>query len=192
MNDDFEPSGRGPVGRGSRGRGPGGRGPGGRGPGGRGPGGRGRGGPRGHRSRIGRGDVRIAVVTLLAEDAMHGYQIMSELADRSSGAWQPSPGSIYPLLQQLADEGLVIADEADGRKVYRLTDAGRELAAETADQPPIWERFGSGETTDLRAAVGDLAAAAMQVAKTGTSDQRTRAAEIIVEARKRLYQLLAE
>ncbi|MEZ5227652.1 MAG: PadR family transcriptional regulator [Acidimicrobiales bacterium] len=169
------------AGRGGRGRGGGGRG-----------GGRKRGGPH-RRGGVGRGDVRIAVLALLTEEPMHGYQIMSELAERSQGAWQPSPGSIYPLLQQLADEGLVTSDESDGRKVFTLTEAGIALADESADQPPVWERFAqSGAGVDLREAIAGIAVAARQVATTGTSDQVARAAEILVDARKRLYQLLAE
>ena len=102
--------------------------------------GRGRGRSR-RRGGVGRGDVRIAVLSLLSEEPMHGYQIMSELADRSGGAWQPSPGSIYPLLQQLADEGLVESAKSEGRKVFSLTDTGATTAAETADETPVWERL---------------------------------------------------
>ena len=163
----------------------------GRGPG-RGRGGRGRGGPRRGRNGIGRGDVRIAVLALLNEEPMHGYQIMSELAERSNGAWKPSPGSIYPLLQQLADEGLVESDEADGRKVFTITSVGTDVAAETADQPPVWERMAKTGGVDLREAVESIGAAARQVATTGTPEQATKAAEILVETRKRLYQILAE
>ncbi len=124
---------------------------------------------------------------------MHGYQVMSELADRSGGAWQPSPGSIYPLLQQLADEGLVESTKADGRKVFALTDAGATTAAETADQTPVWERLaGSAGASELRDAVSSLAAAAKQVATTGTAEQVEKAAGIVTDARKKLYQLLAE
>ena len=142
----------------------------GRGPG-RGRGGRGRGGPRRGRNGIGRGDVRVAVLALLNEEPMHGYQIMSELAERSNGAWKPSPGSIYPLLQQLADEGLVESDEADGRKVFTITSAGTDVAAETADQPPVWERMAKTGGVDLREAVESIGAAARQVAMTGTPEQ---------------------
>lgn len=124
---------------------------------------------------------------------MHGYQRMGELSDRSNGAWRPSPGSIYPLLQQLADEGLVVSDEADGRRVFHLTEAGDEAAAGALARPPVWQQFAeAGGGIDLREAVGGPAAAARQVATTGTPEQATRAEEIITDARKRLYQLLAE
>ena len=124
---------------------------------------------------------------------MHGYQIMNELAERTNGVWQPSPGSIYPVLQQLTDEGLVACEEGDGRKVFNLTDEGREVAAEMQTETPVWEQFvGRDDRVDLREEVGSFAAAARQVGMTGTAEQAAKAAEIIVEARKRLYQLLAE
>ena len=92
-----------------------------------------RGGHRGHRA--GRGDVRAAVLALLDEEPMHGYQMIQELGERSGGAWTPSPGSIYPALQLLQDEGLVTAAETDGKRVFSLTEAGREQAAKRGDGP---------------------------------------------------------
>ncbi len=157
-------------------------------------GGRGGGRPGHGRGRgIARGDVRIAVLTLLAEEPMHGYHIMSELTERSNGVWEPSPGSIYPLLQQLADEGLVTHDDEGGRKVFRLTEAGRTAAADEATGPPVWERIAGGQRgVDLRDEIGGVAVAARQVLMTGSKEQATAAAEILSDARKRLYQLLAD
>ncbi|HEY5859998.1 MAG TPA: PadR family transcriptional regulator [Actinomycetota bacterium] len=133
------------------------------------------------------------MLTLLTEAPMHGYQIITELADRTHGVWRPSPGSIYPLLQQLADEGLVVSAEQGGRNVFNLTDEGRSIATDETDGPPIWDRVaGEGTAVDLREAVDTVASAARQVARTGTTEQATKAAEILTEARKRLYQLLAE
>src|SRR5450756_1075129 len=94
---------------------------------------RGFGGPQGSYAR--RGDVRSAILRLLSEQPMHGYQIIGELSARSGGAWSPSAGSIYPTLQMLADEDLITAEETAGKKVYSLTDAGKAAVAETADQP---------------------------------------------------------
>src|SRR5277367_1035656 len=85
-----------------------------------GPAGRGRG--RGRKAR--RGDIRTAALLLLAEEPRNGYQIMQEVEDRSDGVWRPSPGSVYPALQQLEDEGLIRSEEIDGRKLFRLTDDG--------------------------------------------------------------------
>src|ERR671939_154184 len=95
-----------------------------------GPGGWGHAGRHGGRGRRGRGNVRAAILALLAEETRHGYAIMTELAARSGGLWRPSPGSVYPVLQQLQDEGLVASRDADGRKVFDLTDAGRQYVQE--------------------------------------------------------------
>jgi DNA-binding PadR family transcriptional regulator len=143
---------------------------------------------------VSRGEVRAAVLMLLAEEPMHGYQIMQELAERSDGIWRPSPGSIYPTLQQLADEGLIRAEDTGGKKVYQLTDTGR-AHVEEHDAPPPWARF---DTEDHRGllALKDLAfqvgAAVMQVGAAGSDEQVTEAKEILADTRSRLYQLLAE
>ncbi|TLM90913.1 MAG: PadR family transcriptional regulator, partial [Actinobacteria bacterium] len=98
------------------------------------------GGPMGFgpHGRARRGDVRAAVLRLLSEQPMHGYQIIQELSQRSEGAWSPSAGSVYPTLQQLADEGLVSAEETGGKKVFSLTEQGTAEVAKTADQPAPW------------------------------------------------------
>jgi len=127
---------------------------------------------------------------------MHGYDLIRELEARSGGAWRPSPGSIYPTLQLLEDEGLVTAEERDGKRVYTITDSGRaELeerrAARGGTQEP-WEFGPMGEGLgQLRESGFQLAAAAMQVARTGSEAQRTQASEVLAEARKKLYALLA-
>jgi DNA-binding PadR family transcriptional regulator len=138
--------------------------------------------------------VRAAILALLAEEPRNGYQIMQELSERSGGAWRPSPGSIYPALQQLEDEGLVVAEESDGRKAYALTDAGREeVAARTEEQAP-WDAVsesavdGVMELTDL---IWQLGAAAMQVAHAGDKAQLDEAKKILSDARKAVYKILA-
>ena len=158
---------------------------------GRGPGRHGRGGPR-RRSRVSRGEVRHAVLVLLAEEPMHGYQIMQEMQERSDGGWEPSPGSIYPTLQQLADEGLVIGESREGKNVFSLTDEGRAAQAES-DEPPAWERFqGIGShPAQVKRAMMQLGAAARQVAVAGTESQIEQATAVLADARKRLYQILA-
>jgi DNA-binding PadR family transcriptional regulator len=141
---------------------------------------------------VSRGDVRLAILALLADEPMHGYQVMQELADRSGGAWRPSPGSIYPTLQQLADEGLIRSEKKGGRKVFSLTDEGKE-ANDESDATPPWEDLAEDEShVDMRAAVSSVIAAAKQVTQVGTADQEAAAAEILTETRKKLYQLLAE
>lgn len=154
--------------------------------------GRGRGG---YRSRSGgranRGDVRAAVLALLAEQPMHGYQIISELDERTGGAWKPSPGSVYPTLQMLADEGLVRSEPEGGKNVFHLTDSGRRAAAEGDSAP--WDAVaGDGATVDVRRTIAQLAMAFKQVTHTGTVDQVERATRILNDARKAIYGILAE
>ena len=149
-------------------------------------------------SRMARGDVRTAVLTLLAEKPMHGYQIITEIAERSGGTWKPSAGSVYPTLQLLADEGLITADEQNGRKTYSLTEAGAAVAAETTETPAPWEGSGRDGSRDharysaLPKAGVDLAAAAAQVGRTGSSEQVQQAVEVLDDARRKLYSILAQ
>jgi DNA-binding PadR family transcriptional regulator len=150
------------------------------------------GGPGGMRAR--RGDVRAAVLRLLTEKPMHGYQIIQELSARSGGAWSPSPGSVYPTLQLLADEGLITAEEAAGKKVFSLTEAGTAAVAETADQPAPWEEVAQADAGNgsYREAVAKLMGAAFQIGKGGTTAQTAAALEVLNDARKKLYAILAE
>jgi DNA-binding PadR family transcriptional regulator len=142
-----------------------------------------------------RGDVRTALLRLLSERPMHGYDLMKELEERSGGMWRPSPGSVYPTLQLLEDEGLVKAEDEDGKRVYAITDEGRrELDERTkrSGRAP-WESDWDDEgLAQLRDAGFKLAAASMQLAKTGSTEQRKQAADILAEARRKLYALLAE
>ncbi|MCP2335991.1 PadR family transcriptional regulator [Actinomadura rupiterrae] len=168
------------------------------GPGPFGPGGppwkRGRFGGPGGRAR--KGDVRAAILALLAEQPRNGYQVIQEIAERSGGAWRPSPGAVYPALQQLADEGLVASEEDGGRRVFHLTDEGRAYAGEHADElAEPWARmapeFGEG-VPELFKAVAGTGAAAMEVLRSGGPDGVGRAVEILTTARRDLYRILAE
>jgi DNA-binding PadR family transcriptional regulator len=145
--------------------------------------------------RAGRGDIRAAILALLTEESMHGYQIIRELGERTGGAWNPSPGSVYPTLQQLEDEELVQQLKADtGRRVYELTDAGREAVA-SLPSPAPWEQVGADaqdEHADLRGLVFQVLGAVRQVAMAGTPDQREKAQEVLRGTRRSLYQILAE
>ncbi len=190
-----------------RGRG----GPGGRGPFGfRGPVGAWRGGPgwppfpgfpfadpRRHRGpRAKRGDVRAAALALLAEEPRNGYQIIQEIESRSGGVWRPSPGSVYPALQQLEDEGLVRAAEAEGgRKVFELTDDGRAYVHGHADELAApWDAMAgtvADDMIDMRQLFGQVAMAATQVVSVGTEAQIESARQVLVLARRNLYGILA-
>ncbi|WP_426515548.1 PadR family transcriptional regulator [Diaminobutyricibacter sp. McL0618] len=144
-------------------------------------------------TRMGKGDVRAAVLALLAEKPMHGYQIIREIDERSGGGWKPSAGSVYPTLQLLADEGLISAEESNGRKTYALTDAGREEVAAAGTSAP-WETTASdGPAFNVLPKAGiELAQAAAQVRRTGTPEQVQQAAAVLDEARRRLYAILAQ
>jgi DNA-binding PadR family transcriptional regulator len=152
-------------------------------------------------TRMGRGDVRAAVLALLAEKPMHGYQIIHEIEERSGGAWKPSPGSVYPTLQLLADEGHIAAEESNGRKTYALTDAGRAEVASSGTSAP-WasgdgDSAASGGRGDkdfgaLPKAGFELAQAAAQVGRTGTPEQVKEAVKELDDARRRLYAILAQ
>jgi DNA-binding PadR family transcriptional regulator len=168
------------------------------GPGGPGGFGFGPGGPRGHRGRGRgrgrRGDVRAAILALLAERPMHGYEMIQEISERSNGLWRPSPGSVYPTLQLLVDEGLIVAGESEGSKrLFELTDEGRETVAK-AETPP-WEQIAEGADPDevnLRAAFAQFAAAVFQSAHAASSDQQKRILEIVNNARREIYGILGE
>jgi DNA-binding PadR family transcriptional regulator len=150
-------------------------------------------GPRG-RGRRGRGDVRAAILALLAERPMHGYEMIQELEARTGGVWRPSPGSVYPTLQLLEDEDLITGEEGEGRRRFTLTDAGRAEVERQARRAP-WEEVTAGVAPaawNLRDAVGQTATAAMSVAGAGTEAQQARALEILNDARRRLYAILAE
>lgn len=154
--------------------------------------GRGRG--RGGRGR--RGDVRSAILLLLAEEPMHGYELIQQIVDRSGGVWKPSPGSIYPALSQLEDEGLVLIEKVAGRKTARLTEEGKTFVeANTAELGTPWDdvRESVGRPAeDLRGLIGQLMGAAGQVAAVGNENQIRRAGEILTETRRALYRLLAD
>jgi len=154
--------------------------------------GRGRG--RGGRGR--RGDVRAAVLLLLTERPMHGYELIQQIRERSDDIWRPSPGSIYPALSQLEDEGLVIIEKVAGRKTAQLTEEGTAYVAEHKDElGDPWSDVKNdvgAQAIDLRALVGQLMGAVAQVAAVGTPQQAAKAAEVLNEARKSLYRILAE
>ncbi|MEO6792939.1 MAG: PadR family transcriptional regulator [Mycobacterium sp.] len=156
-----------------------------------GPGGH-RGHRRGYRGR--RGDVRIAILALLAERPMHGYEIIKQIAERSAGLWRPSPGSVYPTLQMLVDEGLISANESDGKKrLFELTEDGRAVADEV--ETPPWEEITEGADPgqiSLRTATGQLFGAVAQASQAATPEQQQRIVDIVNGARKEIYGILGE
>jgi len=157
-------------------------------------GGRRGGSRRGGAGRGRRGDVRAAILTLLTERPMHGYEMIQQIAERSNGLWRPSPGSVYPTLQLLDDEGLITASETEGsKKLFELTDEGR-AAAEKIETPP-WDEITEGADpgqVNLRAAIGQLFGAVAQSAHAATAEQQQRIVEILNNARREIYGILGE
>jgi DNA-binding PadR family transcriptional regulator len=154
-----------------------------------------RGGRRGGgRGRSKRGDVRAAILKLLAERPMHGYEMIQEIAERSQNLWRPSPGSVYPTLQLLVDEGLIVGTESEGsKKLFELTNVGR-AAAEKIETPP-WEEIADGVDpahVTLRSAVAQLMGAVAQSAYTTTEEQQQRIVDVVNNARREIYQILGE
>ncbi len=153
-------------------------------------------GPRGRGRKARRGDIRAAALLLLAEEPRNGYQIMQEVQERSEGVWTPSPGSVYPALQQLEDEGLIATREGEGRKAFEITEEGRKALAERgADRPAPWEQM-SEDVSPLAHQLGrlmrEVAFAFAQVMRTGSEEQMTRAKDVLTSARRDLYTILAE
>jgi DNA-binding PadR family transcriptional regulator len=167
--------------------GPFGGGPFGGGPFGHGPRGRGRG-------RARRGDVRLALLRLLAEEPRNGYQLMQTIEERSGGRWRPSPGSVYPTLAQLEDEGLVRSTESDGARHFEITDAGREHLETRSEEPAPWDddEEGANPLSDIGPLIVQIGKAAWQVASVGDEAQRARAVELLTETRRSLYRILSE
>jgi len=155
--------------------------------------------------RVRRGDVRAAILDVLRTSAetgepVNGYQVIQQIADRSGGAWRPSPGSVYPTVQQLEDEGLVETDDERGRRSLRLTTAGQEYVAAHPDElAAVWTPFDAPDREeqgpgfgDLKPEIGQVMGAVWQIVSSGSPQQRRAAVDILVETRRKLYGVLAD
>jgi len=156
-------------------------------------------GPRGHRGggrRAGRGEIRAALLLLLAEQPMHGYQVITELAERTDGRWRPSPGAVYPAISQLQDEGLVTVADDGGRRLASLTDSGRAYVEEHRDELGTpWQKVAEDprrQGHELHHAMRALGGAVEQVARAGTRAQAEAAAAVLDKARREVYLVLAD
>jgi DNA-binding PadR family transcriptional regulator len=144
--------------------------------------------------RARRGDVRLALLRLLAETPHNGYQLIQAIEERSGGLWRPSPGSVYPTLAQLEDEGMIRSVETEGARRFEITDAGREYLGSRADEPAPWDPAVDdsddplGELAPLVIAVGK---ATFQVASVGDRAQRDQARALLSDTRRALYRILA-
>jgi DNA-binding PadR family transcriptional regulator len=143
-----------------------------------------------------RGDVRAAILALLQEGPRNGYQIMSEIAERSRGAWRPSPGAVYPALSQLADEGLIADEKSGGRRIFSLTEAGREYVAANPEMARgAWESIEQQEAWQvpgLFAEAARLGSGIVQLAHAGNAAQIQAAEELLQRTRRELYRILAD
>ena len=156
-----------------------------------------RGGGRGsgrHRAR--RGAVRVAVLTLLDERPMHGYELITELETRSEGRWRPSPGAIYPALEKMEAHGAVTSSDVDGKRQFSLTDRGRQMLAEIreaqgADAELPWNHSGTGGRGELRRLMSELGGQVRQIARFGSAEQREAATAALEETKRTLYEILA-
>jgi DNA-binding PadR family transcriptional regulator len=149
----------------------------------------------GGRGRARRGDVRRALLLLLDEEPRNGYQLMQAIEERSGGRWRPSPGSVYPALSQLEDQGFVRATERDGAKLFEITPAGRKHLAERHGASAPWECEDDPDhdlVATTRKLVAQVGLAAMQVAQAGDRQQLGQAAAILDDSRRALYRILAQ
>ena len=154
--------------------------------------------------RVRRGDVRAAILDVLRaaagrEESVNGYQVIQQITDKSGGAWRPSPGSVYPTISQLEDEGLVESDDERGRRSLRLTEAGATYCEEnSAELEGVWAPFQEGASdarpahADFKAEIGQVMSAVWQIITTGSESQKDAAVEVLVDARRRLYGILAD
>jgi DNA-binding PadR family transcriptional regulator len=157
--------------------------------------------------RVRRGDVRTAIIDVLhrarkADESINGYQVIQEISELSNGEWRPSPGSVYPTIQQLQDEGLVESDDERGRRTIRLTDSGAAWAEENGtDLAAVWAPFARTEEApadqpsghaDIKSEIGQVVSAVWQLATQGSEQQKKAALDVLVDTRRRLYGILAD
>jgi DNA-binding PadR family transcriptional regulator len=142
--------------------------------------------------RMRRGDIRRAILSALKDSPAHGYEVMRRLEEMSGGLWRPSPGSVYPHLQMLEDEGMVQSAEVDGTRTFTLTEKG--VAEAVSDSALPWQSGGDNDDQirDLRLSVTQLMSAAKQLSGAGENAQVERGIAVIKKARQELYQILAE
>jgi len=147
--------------------------------------------PRLGGARARRGDIPAAVLSLLRESDMHGYQIIQEISDRTDGAWTPSPGAIYPALQLLEEQKMVESKTVGDKRVFALTELGRTHAAMLPEGGP-WQEFAAESDPErkLREAFMSLMQATKQVGTVGSAEQIEQAASVLADARKRMYAML--
>jgi DNA-binding PadR family transcriptional regulator len=147
----------------------------------------------GDEQRTPRGDIKYILLTLLAEQPRHGYQLIKELETRQGGFYRPSPGSVYPTLQMLEEGGYLTSQQLEGKRVYTITDSGRQLLAERDRPVDLMDRGDrSSQLSGLKDAIAELSGAVMQVARSSNLDRVSRVREILNRAKREIYNILAE
>lgn len=146
----------------------------------------------GGEQRTPRGDIKYILLTLLAEQSGHGYELIKQLEARCGGFYRPSPGSVYPTLQLLEEGGYLTSEQIEGKRVYTITDSGRELLAERGNQVNLLDRNKPQQLIELQEALSDLSAAVMQVARSSNSNRVSRVREILHRVKREIYTILAE
>jgi DNA-binding PadR family transcriptional regulator len=154
------------------------------------------GGEGGPRRRHRRGDIKFALLELLAEQPRHGYDLIKELESRYAGFYRPSPGTVYPTLQLLEDEGHLTSEQVEGKRIYTITESGRQLLAERqageGEGHPGFRHGAGGEGLDaLRRNSMALVEVVMQAARHGTPDQVRAVTQVLDGARREVYRILA-
>jgi DNA-binding PadR family transcriptional regulator len=155
----------------------------------------------GDKRRTRRGDIKFLLLELLSDQSSHGYDLIKQMETRYGGFRRLSPGSVYPTLQLLEDGGYVTSESREGKRVYTITETGRQFLEERAQQEPSGfpgERFNNAtagkpqEFNQLRQAATELAGAVFQVARSGNSDRISRVREMLERVKRDIYAILAE
>ena len=150
---------------------------------------------RGGSGRARRGDVRLALMRLLAEEPRNGYRLIQEIEERSEGLWRPSPGSVYPTLARLKDEGLIHSTGTEQARRFEITDAGRESLESHAYDPSPWQPASEdteNPLTTVALLVMEIGKAAFHVASAGDRAQGEHARVLLADTHRALYRILAE
>lgn len=142
--------------------------------------------------RTRRGDIKYILLTLLAEQPQHGYELIKQLEARYGGFYRPSPGSVYPTLQLLEEGGYLTSEQIEGKRVYTITDSGRQLLADRDPIDLIDREDKSQQLMELKEAIADLGTAVMLVARSSNLERMSRVREMLNKVKREIYAILAE
>lgn len=152
----------------------------------------------GDKPRTRRGDIKYILLALLSERVQHGYELIKELEARHGGFRRPSPGSVYPTLQMLEEGGYLTSEEVEGKRVYTITESGRQFLSDRKEHSHsrnVHDSFTESkpsELIELRRSLTDLNDAVAQVARSGNLEQTNRVRDLLVQVKREIYKLLSE